>query len=358
MQVRALNCPFASDDSLSSEANPDALCLTFEVVLTMLRLLGTLTALILLSTTDIRLCGQVFADHADLFDSLASAERQHEAFYLRDVTVTTLMRTFDDKGSEHSTTKFKYIAGKDRFLLAAIEGSTASKLPQSHQKKIILGCPEGIFRITEKGPTDYIIRSSLPWTADNFYAACHSDFGITLPMAQRDRSLLTQLRQPECRIQAISHVRWFDLPTTKVSTYIDRGAVGGLNVDYYFESENDWLFRGSEVHNPKLKGFALYRVFYRPDARTPLKAEYEVHSDDKPARKSFSTEILEFTKEEHPDSEFSFSQFGLPEPVGRQAVNRGLPVYLWLLISACALGLLSLLLRILSRRKLVRGTPA
>ena len=55
-----------------------------------------------------------------------------------------------------------------------------------------------------------------------------------------------------------------------------------------------------------------------------------------------------------PDSEFTLSAFGLPEPVGVEWERRT-PVYVWLLLAAGVLGLLALVLRWLAHRRRTTG---
>lgn len=52
-----------------------------------------------------------------------------------------------------------------------------------------------------------------------------------------------------------------------------------------------------------------------------------------------------------PDSEFTLSAFGLPEPVGFEPPKKPLPWYLWLLIAAAASGAIAFAFRYLARRK-------
>lgn len=52
-----------------------------------------------------------------------------------------------------------------------------------------------------------------------------------------------------------------------------------------------------------------------------------------------------------PDSEFTLSAFGLPEPAGMEAVKKPVPMYLWILLAAAVCGVLAFAFRYLAERK-------
>jgi hypothetical protein len=57
-----------------------------------------------------------------------------------------------------------------------------------------------------------------------------------------------------------------------------------------------------------------------------------------------------------PDSEFTLSAFGLPEPGGAEPVKKPIPMYIWILIAAGVCGALAFAFRYLARRKHLAGT--
>lgn len=52
-----------------------------------------------------------------------------------------------------------------------------------------------------------------------------------------------------------------------------------------------------------------------------------------------------------PDSEFTLSAFGLPEPAGMEPVKKPIPIYVWILLAAGVCGALAFAFRSLARRK-------
>ncbi|HZZ82433.1 MAG TPA: hypothetical protein VFE62_28295, partial [Gemmataceae bacterium] len=52
-----------------------------------------------------------------------------------------------------------------------------------------------------------------------------------------------------------------------------------------------------------------------------------------------------------PDSEFTLSAFGLPEPGGTEPLNKPIPMYVWILVGAGASGALAFAFRYLARRR-------
>jgi hypothetical protein len=57
-----------------------------------------------------------------------------------------------------------------------------------------------------------------------------------------------------------------------------------------------------------------------------------------------------------PDSEFTLSAFGLPEPTGMEPVKKPIPIYLWILLAAGVCGALAIAFRSLARRKHLADT--
>lgn len=57
-----------------------------------------------------------------------------------------------------------------------------------------------------------------------------------------------------------------------------------------------------------------------------------------------------------PESEFTLSAFGLPEPGGAEPVKKPVPMYVWILIAACSCGTLAFAFRYLARRRRFAAT--
>lgn len=286
--------------------------------------------------------------HADILKQLAAAKVTNEDYYLRNVSLMTVARTYDDSGTMRDETKFQYIAGKDRFLQRMIENRKMPENTSLPLKDIILGRPEGIFRIAAKGPDQYLLRATLPWTDENVYSFLRGDDGLSLPVADLDLPLVNLLRLPDLTILSQSEATWFGTRLTRVSAY--RAFMGGLECNYYFDAAHGWLYYGKEHRSLKTAARSASRVFYQPDGVTPWKLEVQLFPSDKPPYQPYTAEVLEFRKGEHPDREFSLAQFGLPEPVGDASPARRTPVYVWLILTAVAFGALAMLFRAIAKR--------
>src|SRR5262245_21710259 len=87
------------------------------------------------------------AAQADLLKQLSAAKVAHENYYLSNVTILTVARGYDDNGRLRKETSFKFISGKDRFLLRTLENREFPENTPIATKDIILGTPHGIYSI-------------------------------------------------------------------------------------------------------------------------------------------------------------------------------------------------------------------
>jgi hypothetical protein len=156
------------------------------------------------------------------------------------------------------------------------------------------------------------------------------------------------LRLPDVTIGSQLEAIWFGTPLTQVSFH--RSLLGGIDCHYYFDAARGWLYHGNEKQNLKTGARSVSRVFYQPDGITPWKLEAKLFPPEKAAYLAYTAEVIEFRKEEHPDREFSLTQFDLPEPVTASPSARSFPLYLWFIVAAMAFGGLGLLCRIIAKR--------
>lgn len=96
-------------------------------------------------------------------------------------------------------------------------------------------------------------------------------------------------------------------------------------------------------------GFPLIKTCISRDNQYPYKTKKRLVST---TRTDYEWEVNNSV----PDSEFTLSAFGLPEPGGAELVKKPMPIYLWILIGAGVCAVLALGFRYLARRP--RAKPA
>ncbi len=297
----------------------------------------------------VRLCAADSVANSDLWKQLRTAKEINEDYYLRNVSIVTVARDFDDTGKLYREAKYQYFGGRDRFAKRILEHRDIRQNGQSPAADIWIGRPEGIFQIRQQASNQYAIFGSFPWSDKNVYDTCPSDHGISLPIADLELPLITFLQMPGMTITSQVESDWFDVKKlTKVSAF--RDYKGGIEYDFYFDTNRGWLYRGKEQRNLMTKARVVGRVFYQSDEATPWKWESQMFLRDKPPYIAHSAEVIEFRKEKHLDREFSFAQFGLPEPIDggpSKSINWGL----WALVTVAGMFSMLLMVRRLKQNK-------
>lgn len=282
---------------------------------------------------------------AELLQRIDAAKREHLNHYLRDVTLITLATSYAD-GMPVNTTKYRFIAGKDRFLYRVLEKRDLARneaLPVPED--FWVGHSGWLFRITQKESGEHLISAALPWNDENFFSICRGESGVTIPVAAFEVTIADYLRLPDLTVRSSSEVNWHGKNLTRVS--VVRSLKGGWDEDFYFDTARGWLYQGSERRGMKTGVRVSSRVYYQPDNVTPQKWEYQVTPANGAPKTHYLAEVLEFRKESHSDREFSLTQFGLPDPV---SPPKPTPMYLWLILAAIGFVGLAIGMRALAKR--------
>lgn len=293
-----------------------------------------------------------------LLNELTIAKPRLEDFYMRGVTIVTRVQTHDDQSRVMTESDFRYIASSDRFMLRATESRKLSGPAPVPTWDVIVGTPEGIFRIAKHEGNSYFIRGALPWDDMTFYSYCSGDLGVALPIADLELPLVNFLKFPDMHIRSCTDAEWFGARLKKVSAF--RDFKGGTEYEFFFDATRGWLYQGKEQRNIQNKARAMARVSYQDDCVTPKRWELRLIPANGQEYMRYSADVIEFRKEQHSKNEFALAQFDLPEPVGDSTQSRQLPVYLWLVVAAALCAVLSIVFRSAARRfisRQVRSAP-
>lgn len=316
-------------------------------VFVVMRFAITLVAAIMITMPEFGLRAENSPSSQELLKRIDAAKREHQNYYLRNVTLVTLATDYGD-GKPLRATKYSYIAGDNGFLFRVLEKrDLARNEPLPIPEHFWVGRSGWLFRITQKSADEYLISAALPWNDENFFQICRAESGVTIPLATFEIAISDYLHLPDVTIRSSNKAEWHGKTLTKVSIF--RSLKGGFEEDIFFDEGHGWLYQGYDHRRGRTLS-AVSRVFYQPDGVTPQKSEYHVYPANGPPQIHYLAEVLEFRKEKHADREFSLTQFGLPDPIEENPTKRT-PRYLWFVIAGVVFAGLAFGARALAKRR-------
>lgn len=275
---------------------------------------------------------------------LASYEKNKLAF-LENVFIVAERIGFDEKENPAApNARYTYKGGNQRFLFS----EDIFKFPD-YKYQFWVGGPEGFFAIEKKpDQAEGKILDKLSPTVKHFHGICRGDSGVGLQLATHDIPYHTYLILPDLKIESVKLEKWEGEDLACIST--KRSLKGGVWEKFYFDQNHDWVFRGSKRTTDQGKGgAAIYEVFYKEDGVTPLRWESKIKKPDGSIKLTGRLNIVQYQKRNFPDSDFSLTQFGLPDPTNN-GINPNRYRYLWWLLAAGVLASLAILFRHLSNK--------
>jgi hypothetical protein len=188
---------------------------------------------------------------------------------------------------------------------------------------------------------------------------------LNVPYADyiKKKSYLEVAQDPETQIIGFEDCVWQNETKKALTTrfaYFNPGSKKQTDciTVYFFSPEKDWICCGmkSYVADGSAREGLEERYYYEKDNELPplKRIEQWVYNlqDSSKSRLRGSTEIDEFHRSSipFPDSEFTLSAFGLPEPMGVPAPEKPSRTWLWLLAAAVGSVAVAILFALLKRR--------
>ena len=262
-------------------------------------------------------CGQTDLTTEQIRFQIEDTYWRNRTHYLCDVTIESVERTFNEEGNVALEIKHRYKANKDSFLL--VSSLVAPQKPEyAKNNQVFLGRARGNYLIKPKDK-EWIITGEKPADEDHRIAICRAEKGLSLPIAEWDLGNTALLGLKDLTIRGMSRVTWNGREAIRVD--IHRSIRNGLETPMYFDPKT-WVNLGSEVKSSSSDGGAgVIVVEYDPVSNDPTKWSNLTRRKDGTTHAIASTEITKFIHESHSDDEFSFTQFGLPEPEPRYAAR-------------------------------------
>jgi hypothetical protein len=284
-------------------------------------------------------------------NSILESFEKAKAKYLRNVRIRSVETSYA-AGQPRQKNDHIYIAGATRFMLRSRDATTPDKWSTTW-----IGTRKNLYDIQPgKNGKGYVVYRAVPNTDQNFFAVCRTETGATLPLAILDASVVEYLKLRDLTVQNISASDFEGRPAAKVTTH--RTIKSGVTETFLLDPTRDWILLSNELRMSGASGRTITTVAYAQDNETPKRMEYGSRSGEGVFRPGTTVDIVEFRREEVPDDELSFAQFGLPEPVDEPLPPPRRPVYLWLLAAAIGFAAAAAAFRFLARRQHSgTGTP-
>ena len=281
---------------------------------------------------------------ADVPQFLFASYEKNKKTFLNNVLIEAEEYSYNEKGEPKLGGSYTYKGGNQRFFFT----QNILKKP-SLVNYVWVGTPVGFLFIEKKTPTEGIILQKRPPTVKKFHEECRADLGVGMQVATFEVPCHLYLTLPDLKIESVRLEPWQGENLACITT--NRTIKGGVSEKFYFDQQHDWVFRGSTRIMAQGTGTTVVStVFYAEDGVTPTHWEYKTQKPDGSSKMIRKLNILQYQKKNFPDSDFSLTQFGLPDPSNGNHDNNGFRSLWWVLV---ALGLISIaaLFRYLSNKK-------
>jgi hypothetical protein len=217
--------------------------------------------------------------------------------------------------------------------------------------------PDGMYQIKPgKRPDEYVLKRSQLGNITILEAGFPFK-DLILPLTMRGRPLVDYVQQDGLRVVRFSDAVIDGVNLKQLKVEWKRTTTSGA-ATFNFHTGEEWLLHSYLLEPGAGRRPTLFRFRYRTLGKETVLQRQEVYRIGPGGGESlWGASEYEFERANPPDSEFTLSQFGLPEALSFVPRKKSVPLYVWILATAAGCAALAFGLRYLARRRAVPSTP-